>query len=98
VDILYINEEELQMLAELDDLLLSTADLESNISTTSSALAEAEDEARAVLEQTLVELNQGLETLEMEIATVQAELGQLRSTRERGEATFSASQQAIQQK
>ena len=54
--------------------------------------------ARVVLEQILVELNQGLETLEMEIATVQAELGQLRSTRERGETTFIASQQAIQQK
>ena len=98
VDIRYLNGEELQRLAELDDLLLSTADVESNISTTSSGLGEAEDEARVVLEQILVELNQGLETLEMEIATVQAELGQLRSTRERGETTFIASQQAIQQK
>ena len=46
VDIRYLNGEELQRLAELDDLLLSTADVESNISTTSSGLAEAEDEAR----------------------------------------------------
>ena len=98
VDILFINSEELQALVELDELLLSKAAVVSNISATSAGLAQKEGDERTALEQIVQELNQMLETLETEVARVQAGLEQLQVTRQKGETALSADQQAIQEK